>query len=123
MHQSELYLLYLVMKELFFLEYSDTSAGSFPSTMGSGFLRSPFGEPGSNSIVSPSSLGRLLSVGLPRCLNCTPLGLVMFTVESRGRAVERQEHSLCQTRPIAWKFLGQEKLELVWTYCGWHVKE
>jgi hypothetical protein len=80
-------LLYLVINELFFLEYSEGSAGSvgsFSSTMTSDLLRSPLEA----SIISLSSLGRLLSVGLPRCLNCTPLGLVIFTVEAGAGALE-----------------------------------
>jgi hypothetical protein len=73
------------MNDCFFLEYSEGSPGSegvSSSSMTCDLLRSPFVElSGLESIPSLNSLGRLLSVGLPRCLNCTPLGLVILRVQ------------------------------------------
>src|ERR1700722_16498510 len=83
---------YRVMNDCFFLVYSDGSAGcagSFSSSMASDLLKSPFGPSVFGSMVSLNSLGRLLSTGLPRCLNCTPLGFVIFKQEPSRRASRR----------------------------------
>jgi hypothetical protein len=114
---------YRVMNDCFFLVYSDGSAGcesSFSSSMASDLLKSPFGPSVFGSIVSLNSLGRLLSTGLPRCLNCTPLGFAIF---KQGPSRQAPEELSCRARLIAQKGAGHEMLELLWAYCEWHVKK